>query len=328
MSDRIYIKSANVYKPTANDKIKETADETGIIYDNMMSIKNKNDGSGTIWCDKDRNGYYDTQVIIDESGKKQTKKLDEKNNNVKKVQSEIFNKFSKKSDEYLKSKIHIDGKIDNFKQGDTGDCWLLSGIDAVNRVNSNSIKKTISQDKEGNVIVSFKGTRQKYKVTLQEILDSKDRLSKGDDDVKAIELAAEKYRKNLILKKQNMPFLKKAVKINPDSPLDYGTGVESFMLLTGDSGFYIQGKDRETFLKIMQNNPKSYAAVVTFKEQSLFNEVFNGLTENHAYSIKSVDDKYITVINPWNNKEETKIKRKDFLKNIEAIAVIDGEKVN
>lgn len=322
MADKISIKPVSGYNLTANDKIKETADETGIIYDNVMSIKDKNDGSGTIWCDQDRNGYYDTQVIIDKSGKSQTIKLNEKRNSVKKVQTEVFNKFSKKADAYYKSQIHIDGKIDNFSQGRTGDCWLLSGLDAINRVNSNVIKKSISQDIEGNVIVSFKGTKQKYKVTPQEIYDSKGRLSEGDDDVRAIELATEKYRAKLAKKGEFVPYVRDKEKIDPKSPTNLGTGGETYMLLTGDKGGCVNKEMRETFLNMMQKNPKSFAAIAHFKEKK------DGVITHHGYSIKSVDDEYVTIINPWDSKKEIKIKKKDFLNNVDELAAIEGEKVN
>ena len=91
--------------------------------------------------------------------------------------------------------INTDGCIDTFKQGNTGDCYLLAGIESLSNTEEGKqiIKESIKRPFWGGVSVTLKGVNKTYYFSAQELLEAK-QLSKGDDDVLAIELAFKKYR--------------------------------------------------------------------------------------------------------------------------------------
>lgn len=311
------LKHNKEYKLTARDTILETEDETRLVYDNIMSIKNDKNNTQTIWCDKDRNGSYDTMLLIDKFGKRTVKKLEESKNNVIKIQSKELTAFSKDANEYYKSQIDIDGKIGNFAQGKVGDCWLLSGLKSLYNIDSKLISKAISRDSKGNVIVFFKGNNSKYTITPKEIYYADNRLSSGDDDVSAIELATEKYRKNLAEKNKNIPYLKKTIKINPNNPLDSGTGIEAGFLLTGKDAIIVDKNEKAKFLEKLRTNPKEFANVVDFKNTK------NKIVKKHSYTITAVDKNNVTLINPWDTEKEITISRKDFISNSNEFIILN-----
>lgn len=296
---------------------KETADQEGYIFDNEMGLKNKKDKSKTIWTDNDRNGYYDTKEVTDKYGKKRIFKLNESANAVQKVQNEVFIPFSKKADNYYKSQVHMNGKVEAFSQGDEGDCWLLSGIDSVSRVNQSAIKELLSEDKDGNIVVTFKGNNKKYVVTQQEIFESKGRLSTGDDDVRAIELATEKYRKELIAKKANMPFTDHA--IDQSDPLKGGTGSEAYKLLTGKDSEIAD--DNKKFIENLQQKPNAKASVVTFKAD------IGSMKAQHIFTVVGADNEYVSIVNPWETKKIIKVRKDEFLNNSYKITAVPNNSI-
>ena len=87
------------------------------------------------------------------------------------------------------------GKIDeDFKQGNTGDCWLLASIKAISsrpkglRILNDSIKV----NNDGSVTVTLKGVNKTYTISKEE-LESNIQLSRGDGDIRALEIAVNKY---------------------------------------------------------------------------------------------------------------------------------------
>jgi len=89
-----------------------------------------------------------------------------------------------------------DGKIGSFKQGQIGDCWLLSGLKVIasSEEGAEIIKKSITNNKNGTYTVKFIGApNKKYVITEKEINDN-EQFSTGDKDVKIIELATNKWR--------------------------------------------------------------------------------------------------------------------------------------
>ncbi len=93
-----------------------------------------------------------------------------------------------------------DGKIDATNQHGTGDCWLLSGINALSYTEegTKAIKEALEYDNEGNATVHLKGVGD-YSVTKEEINairkeqeNGSIEYSTGDDDMLVMELAIEK----------------------------------------------------------------------------------------------------------------------------------------
>ena len=107
--------------------------------------------------------------------------------------------------DYTKGEINIDKKIGNTKQT-KNDCWLLSGINAlVNTTKGQEyIKKAIRHNNNKDTVIYFKGTNTSItipRIALNAAKQSNEYV-KGDDDMLAIELATEFYKKKLITGKE------------------------------------------------------------------------------------------------------------------------------
>ena len=91
--------------------------------------------------------------------------------------------------------ISANGKIDGtFNQGYVADCWLLSAIKSVslNPKGQEMLNDLISLDDKGNVTVQLKGVKRTYTISKEE-LEGANEFAQGDLDIRAIELAVNKY---------------------------------------------------------------------------------------------------------------------------------------
>lgn len=91
--------------------------------------------------------------------------------------------------------IPANGKIDGtFNQGYVADCWLLSAIKSVslNPKGQEMLNDLISLDDKGNVTVQLKGVKRTYTISKEE-LEGANEFAQGDLDIRAIELAVNKY---------------------------------------------------------------------------------------------------------------------------------------
>lgn len=95
----------------------------------------------------------------------------------------------------------INGEIDEpVSQGATGDCWILTGILSLTATEEGKalIKASIEVQKNGDVIVNFKGLGYSIRVTAAEIKKhdtdniKNDAFSNGDNDMLVFELAVQK----------------------------------------------------------------------------------------------------------------------------------------
>ena len=91
--------------------------------------------------------------------------------------------------------IPANGKIDaTFNQGHVKDCWLLSAIKSlsINPKGLEMLNDLISLDDKGNVTVKLKGVNRIYTIPKEE-LEGANEFAQGDLDIRAIELAVNKY---------------------------------------------------------------------------------------------------------------------------------------
>ncbi len=95
----------------------------------------------------------------------------------------------------------VNGEIDeSVKQGGTGDCWVLTGVLSLTATAEGKalIKSSLEIQKNGDVIVNFKGLGYSIRVTAAEIKKhdtddiKNDAFSNGDNDMLVFELAVEK----------------------------------------------------------------------------------------------------------------------------------------
>lgn len=274
-----------------------------------------------------------------------------------------------------KPNVQINGKIEDFKQGKTGDCWLLDGLKGLANTEegARAIKDSIFQDQDGNVHVTFQGVNESYAFTPKEIIDARERLSTGDDDVRVIELAVEKHRKQLLdrgikyedhVEQFNRELGSRVGYGTNESPLKAGYASEIYFLLTSKDKFdyfeqapikreetlvhrinnFLFGPpqkpptpkpkennismsndnirtDLNSYLTLIQQNPGQYACSVTFQEDNRI--ATHPIYDHHAYTVTSVDNAYVTIVNPKNSSRELKVTRNDFISNYRGMILFD-----
>ncbi len=234
---------------------------------------------------------------------------------------------------YANTEILIDGNLESIKQV-KNDCWLLSGINALANTPKGReyIKKALVKTNDGTV-VCFKGTNTN--IVIPQIVLSAAKQSKkyveGSDDMLAIELAAEYYKKKLIVNKDYMKIEDpnivngKFALGNVKDPLAGGFSSDIMYLITEQKAktFFNAktgcSKKIKDLVKTLKDNPEKYAITCNFKER------LNGLYIHHAYTIKKIDDEFVTLINPHNSANEEKIPINDFYGNVRSITFLDLE---
>ena len=213
------------------------------------------------------------------------------------------------------------GKIDkDFQQGNTGDCWLLASIKAISsrpkglRILNDSVKV----NNDGSVTVTLKGVNKTYTISKKE-LESNIQLSSGDGDVRALEIAVNKYFEE-----------KRGVRDQLDINGNYM--FVAYYILTGQGDFdhFLPHNSRGDHLI----NPDYYDHKFTDDEINQFNDknkIFTVsahsnkgdivldsnssaqvLTPFHAYAVIRSDSKYVYLVNPWNSGSELKVTRGQF----------------
>ncbi len=221
-----------------------------------------------------------------------------------------------------------DGEINDTKQGSTGDCWLMSGINALSYTDEGKkvIKDAIDYNNDGSTTVHLKGFGD-VQITSAELQEAKnsDKFSKGDDDMLILELAIRKVLDQLKANGSKLdnapPEVQKALQatINADSEetITGGFPIVAMYLLTGE---YAQSEtvsdagskaDVDTILKEFENNNnKDMALTACFDSDMSINDVSGiavDIVGNHAYAVKEVKSGVVTLTNPWDSSKEINV---------------------
>lgn len=292
--------------------------------------------------------YFNTENSIDFSGEQQI--IKEKQKEVK----PLFNFKSPKEDlydfthkfytvdfdsikgksyiiDYTKEDININKKIGDTKQV-KNDCWLLAGIYALanTSIGQDYINKAIRYNRNKDIVIHFKGTN--VTITIPQIAFNAAKQNKsyvqGDDNMLAIELATEYYKKMLIINKQstiNTAYIinGKHTFGNLNDPLAGGYSSDIMYLITGkEAKTYFNSTNGCTnqiknLTDKIKENPDKYAATCNFQERK------NGLYIHHAYTIKKIDENFVTLLNPHNSAKEEKLPIKDFYENVNSITFLE-----
>ena len=190
------------------------------------------------------------------------------------------------------------GKIDEkFQQNTTGDCWLLAGLISSIRkpLGKKMLEDLLTVDNEKRqVTVNLKGVNKKYVISFDEI-EASNHLALGDGDIRAIEIAIDRY-----MKKEAYAGRNKRVDINGNwcstvFNVLFGNGCE---------------KDLSVITKDDINSPDS-AYTISFNRTKVESHIYknaaydeNGkpmdIIRQHAYGVIKADDKYVWLLNPWN----------------------------
>lgn len=278
----------------------------------------------------------------DETRNKTFKMNSDKNGNVQIEQDTIgklvkttYNNKREVLDKTVEPHYNSDGVVDDTRQRDIGECWVLSGVNALRFTEEGSkiLKDSIKHNEDGSITVTLKGIKKSYTYSAEEIVAGKynpeknQNFASGDDaDMRVFELAFADYRRGIIpsfgskiLDKLDMP--------SQNDPLNGGYMAEALFVLTGvrpSIGIRQSGKDK--LLEQKMNNPDSIALDVDFKKDD--NEIQDGtITDGHAYSISRVTKDTVYVVNPWDSSKEISYPRDRFLKMSGYVSGVDLSKV-
>lgn len=232
--------------------------------------------------------------------------------------------------------IAPNGKIDkNFYQGAVGDCWLLAPIKAIS-MSPKGLKilnDSIKVHPNGDVTVTLKGVKKSYTFTRKEIYGST-QLSTGDLDVRAVEMAIDKY----IAEERGID------DIFGDKQIDINSSHEevAYRLLLGKGDwnhYYKKGSIIDEWLNgnryeirqehIDRFNNKNHIVCVsaTRNKKALKLKGPNGneviLLTGHSYAVSRADSKYIYLINPHDTSKEIRVSIKTFKSFFNDIAEVD-----
>lgn len=206
------------------------------------------------------------------------------------------------------------GEIDlDFEQGKTGDCWLLAGCISIFKKPEGKkiLESLIDVNKEtGDVTVRLKGVDKEYVITYDEIKKAT-YLAGGDGDIRAIELAFNKYQHERAIESNSLY----QVDIN-------GNSVEYiYNVLLGNS----ERIDRYSpDINEIFNDPNKFYEIGTSgfdietgKWLSYTDDLKDAMTDEegnpvdfvtgHAYAIIKADENYVYLVNPWDSSKILKI---------------------
>lgn len=241
-------------------------------------------------------------------------------------------------------KIGSDKVIDDFSQGNEGDCWLLAGLQSLS--SSSEGAKLIADamvwnDDYSKVTIKFAGTGDKIVLTIDEILDFKDENchASGDIDVIIIELAFKKLLGSINgLDGLNVKFSDSFYKyfVNGDIATSTGTKYDDALNAIGGLFGVSNGKtdmDKKTAKNFLQNildnkNSGKYAgfaatfALFTTADSATWSwETTSGRTETfemgysaHVFAITDITSNTVTFANPHDSSEEYTVTWEEFAK--------------
>lgn len=253
-----------------------------------------------------------------------------------KVVTTICNKDKKVLFKDEKLNFKINQKIENTNQQDIGECWVLSGVNALRDTKGGKklIKDAITKNDDGTYTVELKGVERKYtysadQVAAHDYANQYLHLSKGDSDMHLIEMAIMDFRKETV-PEYPVSLLDEIEEMGYPTqrdPLNGGFINEAFEYLIerGPNIAHVVNTEgnEEDFFTIMNAKEVAqnvFAATASFKEDD--EEFKDGtIIDGHAYSIKKIDPKFVYLVNPWDSSKVIKYPREKFEQNCRELCV-------
>lgn len=223
----------------------------------------------------------------------------------------------------------INGMIEAFAQGQTGDCWFLSSLESLS--NSEEGRKLLQDavqiNDDGTYTVKFNGVDWAINITDADLRAARNsgQYSSGDDDVLLMEVAAQNFltqaRNGQVALSENQNIILGSTINEGDNPLTSGNQRAALQLFTNAAPTDISN-NVDGLLDDIQKNGNTFAAVSFYAGNTTLNTLNTGAVttgadaySGHAWSIKSVNGNQVTLINPWNSEQEIVTTRDELKRN-------------
>ena len=210
-----------------------------------------------------------------------------------------------------------------------GDCWLLSAVYALSQSSTGlEILKEAVSDNYSETTVKFKGLDIIISIDNDEITQAmkNNKYSSGSKSFIIFELAFEKLREKIsrgevVLPEEKPYYMRNKFRIFKNK-LSGGRPAEAFFYLTGNIVHYISSRDYEGFAKFEESNDIVSCCAFDVDEDFPVVDYYGNkinLFSGHAYSIKTVDKNFVSIVNPHNTDVEIFLDRLDFYTFLKAI---------
>ena len=204
--------------------------------------------------------------------------------------------------------FNSNGELDERVYQVAGDCWLIASLLSITDPKRNPngrkyIKSLIKHDEQNHTVtVELKEIGRTYTFSESEVLSS-NHLSTGDDDLRIIEIAYDKYRRDMAYEKN--PELSYA---NVD--IEGGRFSEVVNVLYGNKGqeYNAENLDIAIFNKENMANCFYFTQNGNYETTSIMAITGNGdtlaLYDTHEYNIVRCDEKFVYFTNPHNTNPD------------------------
>lgn len=229
------------------------------------------------------------------------------------IYRKVYRETLKASSEEI---ISTNGKIDkSFEQGEENDCWLIAGVISI--ASSEKGKEYLNSlleknDSTGDITVELRGVGEKIVVTQEEI-KAMSHLSTGDGDVRAIEIAIDKYTRNNAYRNAGVALTEDKSINKADIAFDGTT--YCYDLLVGNSEKIENASEKilsgEIDLKDSNKNYVFSSGDWILCEIEVY-PCYNTLVRDHAYSVTRSDENYIYIIDPCESEKECKVPKTEL----------------
>lgn len=263
--------------------------------------------------------YENSRTNVETTKTNELKKAqDDLNETVQKL-SEVEAEIEQGKNNKANTNFDINGLIEGFEQGQTGDCWLLSSLQALSNTEEGQkiLKDAIQINDDGTYTVKFNGADWAINITDADLRAARNsgQYSNGDDDVLLMEVAMQNY----LTQVRNGDIQTSSADITATAqegginPLNSGRSTNLTELLTGNTNWSIgDNADINELFSQVQNNQNNTFATLSFRPGSNMLNTLNAgavttgasADSGHLWSVKSVSGNNITLINPWDSDQE------------------------
>lgn len=254
---------------------------------------------------------------------------------------ELMESFQKRKYSVLRK----NGEIENTQQNKSGDCWLLSGINALSYTEEGKdIIKNALDYRTDETIVSLPGVQMKVSVSDVELRAAKEceYYSTGDDDMIIFELAMAKARDKIASGEvainsiyartvHDGTFIQSSE--HGSLSINNGKSTECIYFLTGKLGNVVKDKEEiNSALNTFQYNyNRDFVMTAALNSNNEVTDIWGEnieLAGPHAYAVKLVGDTTVAITNPWNSEENIILPKETFVDTFDSITYCDLSDAN